>query len=136
MLKDSFRGHTTETPTPVIVDELMMADVMLADGCCFYYIFWREGQSSNDKGFSDFPFVLSYLRYDFGKGRVGKRHQVEFTLYNQGDIPATARFDAWILPKNGRHLGFGKSSSKSSFSGSVLIFGGVSRNMISDTSYD
>ena len=39
MLKDSFRGHTTETPTPVIVDELMMADVMLADGCCFYYIF-------------------------------------------------------------------------------------------------
>ena len=69
--------------------------------------FWGEGQRSNDTGFSDFPFYLSYLRYDFGKGRVGKRHQVEFTLYNQGDIPATARFDAWILPKNGRHLGFG-----------------------------
>lgn len=32
-------------------------------------------------------------QYDFGKGRVGKRHQVEFTLYNQGDIPATARFE-------------------------------------------
>ena len=32
-------------------------------------------------------------RYDFGKGRVGKRHLVEFTLYNQGEVPATARFE-------------------------------------------
>ena len=37
------------------------------------------------------------LRYDFGKGRVGKRHMVEFTLFNQGEVPATARFDAWQL---------------------------------------
>lgn len=32
-------------------------------------------------------------QYDFGKGRVGKRHLVEFTLYNQGEVPATARFE-------------------------------------------
>ncbi|CAK8990089.1 unnamed protein product [Durusdinium trenchii] len=32
-------------------------------------------------------------QYDFGRGRIGKRQSVEFTLYNQGDIPAAARFE-------------------------------------------
>ena len=81
----------------VIVNELMMVDVMLSDGCCFQYDFFGWGTKFNKTETKGVIFLfLSYLRYDFGKGRVGKRHQVEFTLYNQGDIPATARFDAWI----------------------------------------
>lgn len=42
------------------------------------------------------PLHLEQLRYDFGRGRIGKRQSVEFTLYNQGDIPAAARFDARV----------------------------------------
>ena len=39
------------------------------------------------------------LRYDFGKLRIGKTQVVEFSLANQGVIPATARCEAWWTGK-------------------------------------
>ncbi|CAJ1447961.1 unnamed protein product [Effrenium voratum] len=36
-------------------------------------------------------FGDSGAQYDFGKLRIGKKQTVEFSLYNQGQIPATAR---------------------------------------------
>ena len=59
----------------------------------FNWVFFAPPQATSPISINQYLYQPQASRYDFGKGRVGKRHLVEFTLYNQGEVPATARFE-------------------------------------------